>query len=218
MLISHRYKFIYTKTAKTAGTSVESYFERFCMADNEWQFSHAREEYESEHGIIGYRGMNAAGKKWYNHMPAVEIRNKVGANVWNSYFKFCVVRNPFDKLVSGFYFNNKNLNTDVVPDSERIKAFREWIRSGGAVLDRDKYLIEGKVCVDDFIRYEDLHNGMKKICDQLGVTFDPALLPKLKSGIRSNSIAVRDYYDDDTIAMVNEAYALELDLFRYQLE
>lgn len=29
MLVSHRYKFIYTKTVKTASTSVESFFERF---------------------------------------------------------------------------------------------------------------------------------------------------------------------------------------------
>jgi hypothetical protein len=56
MLIGHRKKFIYTKTAKTAGISIESYFENFCMPENTWKFSNSREEYVSKEGIIGYRG------------------------------------------------------------------------------------------------------------------------------------------------------------------
>ena len=51
MLVSHRYKFIYTKTRKTAGSSVESYFEPFCMPDGEWTQRHLREEYVSDAGI-----------------------------------------------------------------------------------------------------------------------------------------------------------------------
>ncbi|KPA10844.1 hypothetical protein MHK_008953, partial [Candidatus Magnetomorum sp. HK-1] len=47
MLVSHRHKFIYTKTFKTAGTSVESYFEPFCMNDGEWSRSHPRDQYIS---------------------------------------------------------------------------------------------------------------------------------------------------------------------------
>lgn len=58
MLISHRKKFIFTKTNKTAGTSIESYYERFCMPVGEWEESHAREEYISDTGVIGYRGSN----------------------------------------------------------------------------------------------------------------------------------------------------------------
>ena len=34
MLISHRKKFIFTKTKKTAGTSVESVFETYCIHGN----------------------------------------------------------------------------------------------------------------------------------------------------------------------------------------
>ena len=37
MLISHRKQFIYTKTYKTAGTSVEVYFEPYCMQEGEWK-------------------------------------------------------------------------------------------------------------------------------------------------------------------------------------
>jgi hypothetical protein len=36
MLVSHQRKFIYTKTVKTAGSSVESYFEPYCISPEEY--------------------------------------------------------------------------------------------------------------------------------------------------------------------------------------
>jgi hypothetical protein len=100
MLVSHRKQFIYTKTVKTAGTTVEAYFEKYCLPEGEWRLSHARDEYAGPTGVVGYRGLNPQGKQWYHHMPARAIKRRVGDDVWNSYFKFSVVRNPFDKLVS----------------------------------------------------------------------------------------------------------------------
>ena len=103
MLVSHRYRFIYTKTVKTAGTSVESYFERFCMPDGTWQQSHERSEYESSSGIIGFRGVVIPeNTRWWNHMPADLIKRQLGQDVWDSYFKFCVIRNPYEKCISAF--------------------------------------------------------------------------------------------------------------------
>jgi len=53
MLVSHKEEIHYTKTLKTAGTSVEVYFEPYCMPEGEWSFGHARAEYVSQAGIIG---------------------------------------------------------------------------------------------------------------------------------------------------------------------
>jgi hypothetical protein len=104
MLISLRKKFICTKTVKTAGTSVESYFEPYCMLEGEWQFSYGREEYVDQSGIIGYRGTVRKSKTWTNHMSAEAIKELIGEKIWNSYFKFCVIQNPYDKLISAFHF------------------------------------------------------------------------------------------------------------------
>ena len=89
MLISHRKKFIYTKTVKTAGSSIESYFEQYCMPNGDWEFTAGREEpYINETGIIGYRGNKPSNKEWYNHMPAAMIKDKIGNSTWDNYFKF----------------------------------------------------------------------------------------------------------------------------------
>src|ERR1044071_3613051 len=108
MLVSHRKRFIYTKTGKTAGTSVEVYFEPWCVpAGAGWGAEGERAEEVSEAGIIGFRGgpkFRGPNVKWWNHMPAAEIKGYLGDEIWNSYFKFCVVRNPFDQMVSAFHF------------------------------------------------------------------------------------------------------------------
>jgi len=103
LLVSHRKRFIFTKTVKTAGTSIESYFERWCMPEGEWKPVHVRGEYVSDAGIIGERSGNPRGAKWYNHMSCKCIYDQVGCDIWNRYFKFTVVRNPFDKVISGFF-------------------------------------------------------------------------------------------------------------------
>lgn len=36
----------------------------------------------------------------HKHMRASEIKKLVGKNIWNSYYKFSIVRNPFDRVVS----------------------------------------------------------------------------------------------------------------------
>src|SRR5262245_49182832 len=132
MLVSHRKRFIYTKTIKTGGTSVEVYFEPYCFPPGEYRFAHARAQYESAAGIVGFRGLKRAddGNYWYNHAPAAEIRARLGDDVWNGYFKFCVVRNPFEKLVSAFHhfaLPKEQCDTLTFPD---IRArFKRWVRT-----------------------------------------------------------------------------------------
>jgi hypothetical protein len=221
MLVSHRKKFIYTKTEKTAGTSVESYFEKYCMPKGAWEFAHSREEYVSEKGIIGYRGNNARENKWYNHMPAIEIRDKIGSSIWSKYFKFCVIRNPFDKLVSGFFFQQKKLKEffkeEVMESKDLTEAFKSWIKNGGFINDRDKYFVNGGICVDYFIRYENLKNDIEHVCYILSIPFEPESLPKLKAGFRIRKIPLIDFYDEKTIQIVCRRYKFELEYFNYSI-
>ena len=174
MIISHRKRFIFIKTVKTAGTSVESYFEKYCMPEGEWKKSHSRKEHVTEDGIIGFRGTNADQCNWYNHMPAQRVYTQIGKEIWDQYFKFTIVRNPFDKLISGFFmFERKKQNystirkikafadrifhtgnpIDRVTGKTDVERFRSWIRNGGRIIDRDKYLIDGIECMDYIIRY-----------------------------------------------------------------
>lgn len=235
MLVSHRKKFIYTKTAKTAGTSVESYFEMYCMPEGEWQEEHSRDMHVSEAGIIGFRGAKRPpGTEWFNHMSAKRIKEKLGDEVWNSYFKFCVVRDPFDKAVSAFYHFKKaregGKDKVRLTLKQRIKKilrpepkfnsvseeFEFWLAGGGMVVDRDKYMIGDEFCIDEVIRYEALQDGLKSVCEKIGVDWDPSRLPEFKKGIRDDKVGLSEIYTPKSIQIVSDLYAPELERFGYE--
>ncbi len=238
MLISHRKRFIFTKTVKTAGTSVESYFERYCLPEGEWTKCHTRDESVTDAGIIGFRGSGTRRWTWYHHMAAAKIRDQIGQETWDGYFKFTVVRNPFDKLISGFFMYDKDRRKHPLP--RRLKAFasrvfkvgnpidrvtgktdverfRSWIRNGGKIIDRDKYLIDDKECLDYIIRYEELHAGIQQVCETLGIPFEPKRIPNFKSGFRRTETPIRDFYDDETEKIVRRTYAWEFAKFGYEM-
>jgi hypothetical protein len=236
MLVSHRKKFIYTKTAKTAGTSVESYFERYCMPEGEWEEEHSREMHVSEAGIIGFRGAKRPlGTEWFNHMSAKKMKEKLGGEIWDSYFKFCVVRDPFDKAVSAFYHFKKareagGMDARGLTIKQRIKKilrpepdfnsvaeeFEFWLAGGSMVLDRDKYVIDGEFCVDEVIRYEALEDGLRMVCDRIGTGFDPDRLPTFKKGIRDDKVGLSEIYTPKSIEIVSKLYDYELERFGYR--
>jgi hypothetical protein len=217
MLVSHRHKFIYTKTVKTAGTSVESYFERFCMPAGAWSQSHLRDEHVSEAGIVGVRAaIPPAGCRYWNHMPAKLIRERVG-EVWNQYFKFCVVRNPYDKVTSAFYYFQrleKRPFTSIADEQARLE---RWLLSSAHVLpiDRDKYLIDEKFCLDSVLRYETLTADLETLCGKLGLPYDPSWLPRFKTGTRPPHGITRDLYTAKSKEIVAAAFSFELEYFGY---
>lgn len=220
MLLSHVHHFIYTKTLKTAGTSVEIYFEEACLpTSNGMVRGHQIAETITPAGIIGYRGPDPTGSTWYNHMPAGEIRGLTGPEIWTSYYKFCVVRDPFDKLVSLWWFNNakQGLRYDH-GDFARIRAdFSRWcVGHVPHAIDRDKYLIDGCVAMDYFIRYESLLEGLEQVCRHVGYGFRPRALGTFKSDSRLSRQPFAAYYERSAIAAVEEAFGWELDYFGYR--
>jgi hypothetical protein len=227
MLISHDFRFIFTKTAKTAGTSVEAYFERFCLPPGQGPPSHHRAAHESVHGVVGYRGRAPSGERWYNHMPASEIRDQIDRATWDSYFKFCTIRNPWDKTISAFEFMGRE---HLVPLGEEGQEFRSrhpshdeeqlrflhWLETEGVPRMRKAYVIDGALCVDDVVRYERLPEDLERICRHLGVPWDPAWLPRFKTEVRREESTVSRLYREPARQLVAEAYDFEIQHFGYR--
>ena len=224
MLISHRYRFIYTKTAKTGGTSVESFFERFCLPDGEWTQQHERDEIETTAGVIGYRGSNieAANPRWWNHMPAGQIKRLAGETVWESYFKFCVIRDPYEKCISAYdHFVIRNrVPLDVSEFENESGLTADQIRflayiSQKMEKDRDRYCIDGSFCLDDVIRYENLEADIQRICRVLELPCDLTYLPRFKADVRRDTSTAALLYSQKALDVVESAFAYEISEFGY---
>ena len=211
------------KTIKTGGTSVEIFFEEFCVTSpiNYIEGAEWTRSIVSSAGIVGARGSFAAGSLYYNHKPAAELKQELGNDIWDSYFKFSIVRNPFDELISRFWWvlhqQGVSLNredTDAVHDM-----FRNW------VVTQDNwnstiYRIWDELAVDFLIRYEHLQADIEKVCLLLGVSKSVSELGKFKSGIRPVMDQLNrneDYYDQRSIDHVMEKFGWEIDRYKYHI-
>jgi len=88
VILSHDYQFIYIRCHKTASTSIELALSRVC-GHSDIVTPICTPEDEALRPQLGGRGpqnyLNADGThRFYNHMPASEVRLLVGQRVWDS--------------------------------------------------------------------------------------------------------------------------------------
>ena len=216
MLVSHTHKFIYLKTRKTAGTSVEAYFDQFCLPPNELHGQHDLVGRQSKYGICSGRNnlthiepnidADVQAYSVYNHMTAEELKQELGNEIWSSYFKFCVVRNPWDRAISMFWFKDSLLiykleqNPDLSFD-EIIKQFEYW---SGTVPnkrwvepDYNIWSIDGQCIVDDVVRYETINEDCARLSLKFGKEFTE--LPRYKTESRKQKHPYQSYYTNPEV-------------------
>ncbi len=218
-LVSHRKKFIFLKTSKTAGTSIEGFLERYCLPEGQFTPKHARPETITEAGIIGARpGKRSGNPKYWSHMSASALKKCVGDDIWETYYKISAVRDPYDKVVSSFFHKSRQKGNDLsdVPREIVMKEFRTFVLQGTMPVDRDKYTISDKLCTNQIIRYEHLHEDLKKVAEHLGLEYENDMLPTFKAGQRPQKYSLVSLFDDQLSSRVEEAYKFEFENFGYQ--
>lgn len=221
VLVSHQHRFVYLKTKKTASTSVEAFFEPWCVVDPDAKVEEYRDEAISDVGIVGARRSRAkrAAATWHAHMGAAEVLRHLGPRRWFRYFKFTTIRNPFDKTVSEFLYVNRNHPERIAcPMEERRSHFSRWLEGWKIPSDRYVYTIAGRPVVQAVIRYESLADDIARLCDRLGLTPDLTRLAGFKRSAGRPREPYTSYYDAASRAAVARAYAPELKRYGYTFE
>ena len=135
------------------------------------------------------------------------------------YFRFTVIRNPWEREVSRYCFQKQNPSLATHQEANRL-SFKEWLRSrhndtefmmfyGAPMLDwiADK---EGNLLVDYIARLERIHRDWEIISDALKID---GVLPWLN---RSEHSDYAEFYDDESRAMVGDVYAKDIEFFDYE--
>ena len=229
MIISHKYKFIFIKTNKTAGTSVEIALSRFLGEDDvitpiapEDEITRSELGYPGpqnylapwqEYDLRGIAGLVFKRKKkprFFNHISARLVKSHVGEQVWNDYFVFCFERNPWDRVISHYYWLYKTEPRPSVSDYLNSKAPLALKRRGSQL-----YMIDGKIAVDKIALFENLAEEMEAIRIQLGIP-EPLQLPHAKSSHRKDKRSYRDVLTPDDRAKVAELFSEEIRACGYE--
>ena len=221
MIVSHRFRFIFIKTLKTVGTSLEVFLSEHCgpediltpvfppepghvardhlgLFDPLFALRHAgRNEIPKRRGTL--RDL-VRRRRFYNHMPALLARDRLPREVWDGYFKFCVEREPVSKSRS-FYRMMKDRGQ--VGDPDELFARRllptDWARYSD---------LGGRPMVDRILRYETLDEDLAEIFAQLGVPFSGRLSQRAKSAATPRQDEVE--FSPAQIAAIRQAFAPEI--------
>jgi hypothetical protein len=154
------------------------------------------------------------------HAPATRVAAAFPRE-WASFRKLAVVRNPWDKTVSDYFWRVQGLR--------RPPAFSTYVQAlvagdslGGVVPlayhdNWPMYTINDRLAVDGVVRFEQLLPGLTAFLAEAGIPWD-GWLPRSKGGLRPAGAPTgyRAYYTPELERQVGALYAAEIGCFDYR--
>lgn len=223
MPVSHAHRFIFIHIPKTAGTSILRAFVQSGVpldysALGLWDlFLHHPDGAEIlDRYRRTFRASTIANAP-QQHLPAPVVR-KLIPDVWDSYFKFAFVRNPWDLLVSTYHFQIgrldavRALSPDVHAVLDKCASFEDFVRWFPVMRgDMTSFLADehGRFIVDFVGRYESIERDFAYVCERLGIE------APLGHENRSEHASYREYYTPETRAIVERHFARDIERFGY---
>lgn len=174
------------------------------------------------------------GSPFYHHISAAELARIFERQEWewSGYRRFCVVRNPFDRVVSLYHHHQKRITrrpeqSGTARDlSQKVKrmikpsaSFRNYVMQINPA-NRLTTSLRAFVCddngnflVEDILRFENLTEELTGYLNRSGIHIRPEEIPHLHA--TRDRRDYREYYDEATMKRVAELYAYEIDRFGY---
>lgn len=205
MIISHRHRFIFAAVPKTGTHSVrQALREHMSVADIEQVglFVNKRFPYEQLAAIR------------HGHLSLQQVRPYVGGEIFDGYFKFAFVRNPFDRFVSYCAFMTRDRDAFQRAPQAVMHHFLFVEPPEQHVLFQPQHTVladaNGALLTDTVGRVEDMQASYDAICSRIGI---PSRALDHVNGSKRGGY--RGYYNDELRIGVAKRYARDLELFGY---
>ena len=178
-MIIDKYKTIFIHIPKNAGTSIETLF-----ANDSFRIQPNK------------------------HANIFEIKRKF-KNSYNNYKKFTIIRNPYDKMVSWYFYLKRNLGKNY-----KVIEFNEWIKDPSKfwhIDDPINFLDPQHTWIDEtvsIIKYENLNKELNKFFKE---KIDLPVTNK------SNHEHFLNYYNKESLNIIYDRYKEDFKKYNYKL-
>jgi len=200
-MISHKHKFIFIHIPKTGGTSIERVLDTNIQLENPDLYS----------GHV--EGNTLFDDK---HWTTIDYQQNF-PKLFDSYFKFMFIRNPWDRMVSQYEWRNLAIclkSKIELPEKISKQDFKSFLQrqEGWRYIDlmQDK---KGNRGIDFVGRFENLQEDFNIVCDKIGIPRQ-----QLSHYNKTKHKHYTEYYDDETREIVAEKYAKDIEYFGYKFE
>ena len=236
MIISHKHEFVFVKTRKTAGSSLEIALSKY-LGDQDIITPCMPIEEEAIRNELGFRGpqnfhlplkewkirdyldfaMGHQPKLFSAHSAAKLISKRLEPEKFRRYRKILTVRNPYTYVVSLYNWHARQTG----PSSE---GFKSWLAAGQGDLRFSNYAmgnVDGKFEMDLVLQFETIIDGVRKMAFELGL---PGEFPEVFQSITAKSypalpqLTVSEAYEFFPQAkdLVESRFHEEISLFDYR--
>jgi len=216
VIVSHKYRFIFLRTERTGSTDVSRALMPALGPD------------DVRVGMrLGNGGRVRPGRRsWmqrvaprlagaHPHATAAEVRRLVGRDIFDSYTKVAIERNPWDRQVSQ-YLHRCSETRRIADFDADMTSLSYRLRERCRLDNWSIYAIDGRIAVDRMLGYDTLVEDLGELLDDLGVR--EAVIPPSLRRTRQGRAHYSSYYGETSRALVARWYRREIAAFGYRFE
>lgn len=203
-MISIQKQFLFIHVPKTGGNSIQNILK--CYSEDEIVINGAHQD-----GIERF-GLRNPTYEISKHSPLSQYQSVMEPDIFNALFKFAVIRNPWDMLVS-FYFSPHGgvrewNRDDFLSMVTRIPTMRYFITGPHS---QSRHRLDGDI--DFLMRFERLDEDFMVVCEKTGIPH--VQLPHRNKSERAH---YSHYYDEELKEVVRNKFGEEIDFGGYHFE
>jgi len=237
-MISHHHRCIFIHIPKNAGQSIESFF--LNLLGLSWE--------NRAPLLLRYNDNPELGPPRLAHLLAPDyVRYKyLPQHMYDDYFKFAIVRNPWDRTISMYRYLGDPQNESFATFMKDRFMKEQWQERFWFVRPQSDFVYseDGELMIDYLAHFETLNQDFKSVLEKIGLpeqalphvnkSASPQAAPKL--GLIKKTLAgktarhastdtktsqtktYQEYYDQEMIDLVSRLYQKDIENFNYQFE
>ena len=210
MLYSKEKSFLFIHIPKTAGTSIRSVLAPYSGKSGVYNYIGRRLE---KYPDFCFKTGLSIKRTYDSHTTYERLENLLPQKELKRIYKFCVVRNPYDRAYSFYLHVLSHPKHTLYNLIESYGSFSVMLQNLNEVEEpsQKSYIInsQGEISVDFIAKFENLDDDFNAVCRKLDIPYE---LPKKNTRKHKD---YRDAYDGENWKYIADYYSEDFDAFGY---